>query len=71
MALIVASDGVTLSPAYRTSRVPVAKVQKWQLPDTFVFVDELPHTSTRKAPESRIAAAISGLEMGGLVNGKL
>jgi len=38
---------VTLSPeALRDFLSP--KFAKWQLPDAFVFVQELPHTSTGK-----------------------
>jgi acyl-CoA synthetase (AMP-forming)/AMP-acid ligase II len=34
--------------AFRLSPRPSAKSAKWQLPDAFVFLDELPHTSTGK-----------------------
>ena len=47
VAVIVAQDGATLSPeALREFLSP--KFAKWQLPDAFVFVEELPHTSTGK-----------------------
>jgi fatty-acyl-CoA synthase len=47
VAVIVAEDGVTLSPeALRDFLSPT--FAKWQLPDAFVFVEELPHTSTGK-----------------------
>ena len=47
VALIVAHEGATLSPeALREFLSP--KFAKWQLPDAFVFVEELPHTSTGK-----------------------
>jgi fatty-acyl-CoA synthase len=47
VAVIVAQDGATLSPeALRNFLSP--KFAKWQLPDAFVFVEELPHTSTGK-----------------------
>jgi len=47
VAVIVTVDGATLSPqALRDFLSP--KFAKWQLPDAFVFVDELPHTSTGK-----------------------
>jgi fatty-acyl-CoA synthase len=47
VAVIVAQDGVTLSPqALRDFLSP--KFARWQLPDAFVFVEELPHTSTGK-----------------------
>jgi fatty-acyl-CoA synthase len=47
IAVIVADDGAQLSPEeLREFLSP--KFAKWQLPDAFVFVDELPHTSTGK-----------------------
>jgi fatty-acyl-CoA synthase len=47
VAVIVAQDGATLSPEeLREFLSP--RFAKWQLPDAFVFVDELPHTSTGK-----------------------
>jgi fatty-acyl-CoA synthase len=47
VAVIVANEGVVLSPeALRDFLSP--KFAKWQLPDAFIFVDELPHTSTGK-----------------------
>jgi fatty-acyl-CoA synthase len=47
VAVVVAVDGVTLSPqSLREFLSP--KFAKWQLPDAFVFVEELPHTSTGK-----------------------
>lgn len=47
VAVIVASEGVELSPEeLREFLSP--KFAKWQLPDAFIFVDELPHTSTGK-----------------------
>jgi len=45
--VIVADEGSRLSaPALREFLSP--KFAKWQLPDAFVFVEELPHTSTGK-----------------------
>jgi fatty-acyl-CoA synthase len=47
VAVIVADDGARLSAeALREFLSP--KFAKWQLPDAFVFVEELPHTSTGK-----------------------
>jgi len=47
VAVIVAQDGAVLSPeALRAFLSP--RFAKWQLPDAFVFVEELPHTSTGK-----------------------
>ncbi len=47
VAVIVAQDGATLSSeGLREFLAP--KFAKWQLPDAFVFVEELPHTSTGK-----------------------
>jgi fatty-acyl-CoA synthase len=47
VAVIVVQDGATLSPeALRDFLSP--RFAKWQLPDAFVFVEELPHTSTGK-----------------------
>ena len=47
IAVIVADDGAQLSPEeLREFLSP--KFAKWQLPDAFVFADELPHTSTGK-----------------------
>ena len=47
VAVIVASDGVELS-AEELREFLSPKFAKWQLPDAFIFVDELPHTSTGK-----------------------
>jgi fatty-acyl-CoA synthase len=53
VALIVAHDGATPSPdALREFLSPT--FAKWQLPDAFVFVDELPHTSTGKLLKSEL-----------------
>jgi fatty-acyl-CoA synthase len=47
VAVIVADEGARLSAeALREFLLP--RFAKWQLPDAFVFVDELPHTSTGK-----------------------
>ncbi len=47
LAVIVARDGAKPTP--EQLREFLAKTfAKWQLPDAFVFMDELPHTSTGK-----------------------
>jgi fatty-acyl-CoA synthase len=47
VAVIVAAEGAHLSrEQLREFLSP--KFAKWQLPDAFVFVEELPHTSTGK-----------------------
>ncbi len=47
VAIIVAHDAATLSPeTLREFLSP--KFAKWQLPDAFIFVEDLPHTSTGK-----------------------
>jgi fatty-acyl-CoA synthase len=47
VAIIAAQEGASLSPeALRAFLSPL--FAKWQLPDAFVFVEELPHTSTGK-----------------------
>jgi fatty-acyl-CoA synthase len=47
VAVIVAQEGAILSPdGLRDFLSP--KFAKWQLPDAFIFVEELPHTSTGK-----------------------
>jgi len=47
VAVIVARDGAKPSPE-ELRKFLSEKFAKWQLPDGFVFVDELPHTSTGK-----------------------
>jgi fatty-acyl-CoA synthase len=47
LAVVVPRDG--MNPTAEKLREFLAeKFAKWQLPDKFVFVDELPHTSTGK-----------------------
>jgi fatty-acyl-CoA synthase len=59
LAVIVAQDGATLSPqALRDFLSP--KFAKWQLPDAFVFVDELPHTSTGKLLKAELRRRFEG-----------
>jgi fatty-acyl-CoA synthase len=53
VAVIVADEGARLSPqALREFLSP--KFAKWQLPDAFVFVEELPHTSTGKLQKAEL-----------------
>jgi fatty-acyl-CoA synthase len=47
VAVIVANEGVVVSPEALREFLS-CKFAKWQLPDAFIFVDELPHTSTGK-----------------------
>jgi fatty-acyl-CoA synthase len=47
LAVVVPREGATLdAPTLRTFLA--SKFAKWQLPDAFVFVEQLPHTSTGK-----------------------
>jgi fatty-acyl-CoA synthase len=47
LAVVVAKDGQTLD-SQELREFLGERFAKWQLPDAFVFVDELPHTSTGK-----------------------
>jgi fatty-acyl-CoA synthase len=47
IAVVVLRAGMTASPDELREFLS-AKFAKWQLPDAFVFLDELPHTSTGK-----------------------
>jgi acyl-CoA synthetase (AMP-forming)/AMP-acid ligase II len=47
VAVVVLRDGMNVSPEELREFLS-SKFAKWQLPDAFVFVDELPHTSTGK-----------------------
>jgi fatty-acyl-CoA synthase len=47
LAVVVARDGMNPTPE-KLRDFLADKFAKWQLPDKFVFVDELPHTSTGK-----------------------
>jgi len=47
IAIVVPREGAQLDPAALREFLS-GKFAKWQLPDAFVFVDELPHTSTGK-----------------------
>jgi fatty-acyl-CoA synthase len=47
LAIVVPRNGVCIDPAALRDFLAV-KFAKWQLPDAFVFVEQLPHTSTGK-----------------------
>ncbi len=47
IALVVAQNGSQLTPEQLREFLS-SKFAKWQLPDAFVFVEQLPHTSTGK-----------------------
>jgi fatty-acyl-CoA synthase len=47
LAVLVLKEGQLASPD-ELRQFLSAKFAKWQLPDDFVFVNELPHTSTGK-----------------------
>ncbi|HZP17577.1 MAG TPA: long-chain fatty acid--CoA ligase [Terriglobales bacterium] len=53
LAVIVLKDGAKVAAA-ELRQFLAAKFAKWQLPDDFVFVSELPHTSTGKLLKSRL-----------------
>ncbi|HEU5453188.1 MAG TPA: fatty acid--CoA ligase, partial [Terriglobales bacterium] len=47
IAVVVKRDGVAIGEADLRDFL-MQRFSKWQVPDAFVFVDELPHTSTGK-----------------------
>jgi len=53
LAAIVLKPGITAAPDELRNFLG-ATFAKWQLPDAFVFVDELPHTSTGKLLKSAL-----------------
>lgn len=53
VAVVVAQDGATLT-AEALREFLAGKFAKWQLPDAFVFVEELPHTSTGKLRKTEL-----------------
>jgi fatty-acyl-CoA synthase len=64
LALVVAQDGAKLtSEELRDFLSP--KFAKWQLPDAFVFVDELPHTSTGKLLKAELRRRFRGWDWQG------
>jgi fatty-acyl-CoA synthase len=53
LAVIVLKDGTTVTEA--ELRVFLEKrFARWQVPDAFVFVEELPHTSTGKLLKTKL-----------------
>ena len=53
LAVIVLKDGARFDPE-ALRRFLLTRFAKWQLPDDFVVVDELPHTSTGKLLKSEL-----------------
>jgi fatty-acyl-CoA synthase len=53
LALVVPRDGVTLD-GHQLRAYLAARFAKWQLPDAFVFLNELPHTSTGKLQKTEL-----------------
>ena len=53
LAVVVLKEGDGATPADLKGFLS-AKFAKWQLPDDFVFVSELPHTSTGKLLKSKL-----------------
>ncbi|MGA8308467.1 MAG: long-chain fatty acid--CoA ligase [Terriglobales bacterium] len=61
LAVIVAREGAQLAPEALREFLG-DKFAKWQLPDAFVFVDELPHTSTGKLLKTELRKRYQGWE---------
>jgi fatty-acyl-CoA synthase len=59
LAVIVLKDGHQVNDAELCTFLS-QRFAKWQLPDAFVFVDELPHTSTGKLLKSKLRQQFSG-----------
>ena len=57
LALVVVREGAAVSAVELRAFLSLT-FAKWQLPDDFVFVAQLPHTSTGKLAEVRAAAAV-------------
>ena len=53
LAVIVLKDGRQVKDSELCAFLS-ERFAKWQLPDAFVFVDELPHTSTGKLLKSKL-----------------
>ena len=53
LAVIVLKDGRQVTESELCAFL-AQRFAKWQLPDVFVFVDELPHTSTGKLLKSKL-----------------
>jgi fatty-acyl-CoA synthase len=54
LALVVLKDGAATLSEEELRTMLVKTFAKWQLPDAFVFVSELPHTSTGKLRKSEL-----------------
>ena len=63
VALVVVQDGARLSQE-ELRELLSPKFAKWQLPDAFVFVDELPHTSTGKLLKAELRRRFQNWEWG-------
>jgi fatty-acyl-CoA synthase len=61
LAVIVPREGAQLAPEALREFLG-GKFAKWQLPDAFVFVDELPHTSTGKLLKTELRKRYQGWE---------
>ena len=59
VAVVVAKDGVTISSEMLREFL-ANKFAKWQLPDEFLFVDQLPHTSTGNFSRLRLRRRYRG-----------
>jgi fatty-acyl-CoA synthase len=53
LALVVIKPGVAVTPEDLRAFLSTT-FAKWQLPDNFVFLDQLPHTSTGKLLKSEL-----------------
>jgi len=53
LAVVVAKDGMKVSEEELRAFLE-KKFARWQLPDAFVFVEELPHTSTGKLLKTKL-----------------
>jgi fatty-acyl-CoA synthase len=62
---VVVKDGAQVRPE-ELGEFLATKFAKWQLPDGFVFSDELPRTSVGKLAEAEAAGDVCGLELGRL-----
>ena len=53
LAILVAQEGAKPTPAELTALL-AEKFARWQIPDDYIFVDELPHTTTGKLLKSSL-----------------
>ncbi|HET9742917.1 MAG TPA: long-chain fatty acid--CoA ligase [Terriglobales bacterium] len=58
LAVMVTHDDIRPTPEELNAML-LSKFAKWQLPDAYIFVDELPHTSTGKLLKSALRAQFS------------